>query len=168
MKHFKANGDFCIVDVEPNWTDFRVFHENGHTRLMVNKEKLVDEITLPNFSFINLHLDELVNYEIIGLQSEIEKSEELACRVVEAIKVCMLPRFENYLDKTWCIKATESFQSLMHSLECYLENPIPKPNLTLNFMNKQGYFNYDGFNDSMAEYNRLQVEVSERLILKKV
>jgi len=123
------------------------------------------------FTSIELPFD---NWQIIGLQSDIEKSEVLAKILVEkspttATKTC---RYRNYLNKInniddyTCNSSTESFKTLMDSIECYLVNPYQSDWDELCTWG-HGDFGKEG-KTSMELYKEAQANLSERLILKKV
>jgi len=151
MKHFKANGDFCIVDVEPNQYNFCISVPFDANPLTYN-----DDIFLLQYEYKDIinkcFRNELPsgNWKIIGLQSEIEKSEELSGRAVG--------KYEIYTT------STKVFKDLMQSLECYLVNPYEKPDL-FEFIENEVEEQFDAAFD---EWQQAQSKVSERLILRKV
>jgi len=160
--HFKANGDFCIVDVPEGATDFRISYGGDEIVFKLNED------------YKRIRIDK-GNWKIFGLQSEIEKSEEASKKIiyswsVQQVGMDLKPigekdiSFNNYLGKHGLPplhSPTESFQSLMQSLECYLVNPYGKVPECGCMGHSDGCECCDKFVEAMGK-------VSERLILKKV
>ena len=149
MKTIKTNNaELLLVKVPRDASDFKVFHENKHTRLLYDVGKtlcysnhLNKNVVLPKMEWFNLNLNEIVNYQIVNTLSKL--TEEQAKELVEdcdmyrkcykkynKIEMSSLECIHStFMSKVTCFTALESFQSLMAVNEVYLSNPFDVKNM---------------------------------------